>query len=150
MVSWEQARREAFLRDKGVCQVCGAPVFLLGNGRSLEDELRWVDKKYWDTEKAFYVGVRKAEIHHVVPREVLAQTAYEVSQEAGSELREHWYWKLRAMLELDVGNLVTVCVAPCHDEIHSGDGKRRSIVNKRRGSDTLDLYASRVREAAVK
>jgi len=88
-LSWEVARRIAYERDDGKCQICG--------------------KK---------VGLRTAEIHHIISQIKLKNLAWEATKEIDDvEKRRYWFFKLYAMLYLDVNNLQTLC-QKCHKQIH--------------------------------
>lgn len=122
-LSWEKARRLAFIRDNGTCQMCGTKVYLHGNGEP--DALKWIKPEYHKEYRVYYEGERKAEIHHIIPCEYLTHLAYKVTREIEDEiLRRHWDYKLTAMLELDVNNLTTLCRKPCHDIVHSSTANK--------------------------
>lgn len=131
MLSWEHARHLTYDRDKGICQMCGTKVYLHGEG-DVEAGLRWYRDEYKDSYRHYYVGERKAEIHHVIPMTDLMALAIEESQKIEDEKkREYWMWKLGVMLQLDVNNLTTLCVHPCHDDVHNRESnlKRKQIQN---------------------
>lgn len=130
MISWEATRQIVYDRDKGICQMCGTKVFL-------HDP--WIIDHYTTDEKIKYaeyfsrcVGERKAEIHHVIPWVELDDIAVQVVSEIqDQEKRQYWYWKLGIMLQLDVNNLTTLCVHPCHDDVHNRENnlKRKQVQN---------------------
>ena len=109
--------------------MCGTKVYLDGDGGELREEMKWISPEYHDPYRHYYIGERKAEIHHVIPMTDLMDLAYKVTREIADESeRLHWFYKLGVMLQLDINNLTTLCVKPCHDEAHNhANNKARKI-----------------------
>jgi len=56
-------------------------------------------------------------MHHIEAVGYLKQVAWEVTEEIEDEKqRGHWFWKLYAMLYLDINNLKTLC-EKCHKKV---------------------------------
>jgi 5-methylcytosine-specific restriction endonuclease McrA len=140
-LSWEAARLLVIKRDKYKCQMCGTPVYLFHpcNAALYDAEARLKYPDYFRSSQ----GERKAEIHHIIPMTTLIDTAWEVTREIQDDgLREHWFWKLGVMLQLDTNNLITLCQKPCHDDVHNhAANEAKKEAHRLRDVPRLETYA---------
>jgi 5-methylcytosine-specific restriction endonuclease McrA len=142
MLSWDKARRITFDRDKGICQRCGVKVYLYGFGGDVEANLKYYKDEFKDPYRPYYLGERKAEIHHVIPMTDLMDTAWKTAKEAEEDKRDYWFWKLGVMLQLDTNNLITLCQKPCHDDVHNhAANEAKKEAHRLRDVPRLETYA---------
>ena len=136
MVSWEHTRQAAYDRDGGVCQMCGTKVSLYKRWfPTIEEELKFIRPEFHGKYYHYFEGVRQAEIHHVTPMSKLMDLAYKVTEEIQDEARRtFWLYKLGVMLQLDLNNLTTLCMKPCHDEVHN---RENNLKRKRAENDKI-------------
>ena len=123
-LDWERARQATWLRDRGKCRMCGEPVYL----KRPEDD-QYIRPEYKEYITQFHRGNRKAETHHVIHVGELWEKAQEAVStpewdNVSGRTKVMWAYKFYALLYLDVNNLVTLCLSPCHDEVHSEDRKK--------------------------